>query len=124
MFRILMLIAGLLCLAVTAEAAIKTRVIEYRQGETVLEGYLAWDVTKTVKRPGVLVVHEWTGLGPYVKKRAEMLARIGYVALAADIYGKAMQAFHFLAISAKAALAPCPISSRVKSLLCVASIQL
>lgn len=91
MFKILMLIAGLLCLAVTAEAAVKTRVIEYRQGDTVLEGYLAWDDVRSVKRPGVLVVHEWTGLGPYVKKRAEMLARMGYVALAADIYGKGVR---------------------------------
>lgn len=91
MFKILMLIAGLLCLAVTAEAAVKTRVIEYRQGDTVLEGYLAWDDARSVKRPGVLVVHEWTGLGPYVKKRAEMLAKMGYVALAADIYGKGVR---------------------------------
>lgn len=86
---ILMLAA--LALSVNAEAAVKTKVIEYKQGNTVLEGYLAWDDTKTVKRPGILVVHEWTGLGPYVKRRAEMLARLGYVAFAADIYGKGIR---------------------------------
>ncbi|RII30599.1 MAG: dienelactone hydrolase [Geobacter sp.] len=86
---ILMLAA--LALSVNAEAAVKTKVIEYKQGDTVLEGYLAWDDTKTVKRPGILVVHEWTGLGPYVKRRAEMLARLGYVAFAADIYGKGVR---------------------------------
>ena len=43
------------------------------------------------KRPGVLVVHEWTGLGPYVQKRVQQLARMGYVALGADIYGKGVR---------------------------------
>jgi len=86
------LIAGVLvCCAASAEAAVKTKVIEYKQGDTVLEGYLAWDDAKTGKRPGVLVVHDWTGVGPYVKKRSEMLARMGYMAFAADIYGKGVR---------------------------------
>ena len=80
-----------LSIAVNAEAVIKTKVIEYKQGDTVLEGYLAWDDAKRGKMPGVLIVHEWTGLGPYVKKRAEALAKLGYVAFAADIYGKAVR---------------------------------
>lgn len=87
----LILMLAALALSVNAEAAVKTKVIEYKQGDTILEGYLAWDDTKTVKRPGILVVHEWTGLGPYVKRRAEMLARLGYVAFAADIYGKGIR---------------------------------
>lgn len=91
MFRHIIVGAALICCATSAEAAIKTKVIEYKQGNTVLEGYLAWDAAKAGKRPGVLVVHEWTGLGPYVKKRAEMLARLGYVAFAADIYGKGIR---------------------------------
>ncbi|MGI3785612.1 MAG: dienelactone hydrolase family protein [Janthinobacterium lividum] len=37
--------------------------------------------------PGVLVLHEWTGIGDYVRMRADMLARLGYIALAADLYG-------------------------------------
>lgn len=86
---ILMLAA--LTLAGNAEAAVKTKVIEYRQGDTVLEGYLAWDDHFYNKRPGVLVVHEWNGLGHYVKRRAEMLAKLGYVAFAADIYGKCVR---------------------------------
>ncbi|NVN92845.1 MAG: dienelactone hydrolase family protein [Desulfuromonadales bacterium] len=87
-FFLLLAITGL---AVNAEAAIQTKLIEYTQGDTVLEGYLAWDDVNAIKRPGVLVVHEWTGLGPYVKKRAEMLAKMGYVAFAADIYGKGIR---------------------------------
>jgi dienelactone hydrolase len=89
--RQLLLLVTLLCLAGTAEAAVKTKVIEYRQGDTLLEGYLAWDDATSVKRPGVLVVHEWTGINAHIRQRAEMLAKLGYVAFAADIYGKGVR---------------------------------
>ena len=75
----------------SAQAALRTQVVEYKQGDTVLEGYLAYDDVFTGKRPGVLVVHEWTGIGPYVKNRTEQLAKMGYVAFAADIYGKGVR---------------------------------
>lgn len=74
-----------------ATAAVKTQVVEYHQGGTTLEGYLAWDDAAQGKRPGVLVVHEWTGLSDYAKGRASMLAEMGYVAFAADIYGKGIR---------------------------------
>jgi dienelactone hydrolase len=74
-----------------AQAALKTEIVEYKEGDTVLEGYLAYDGSLTGKRPGVLVVHEWNGLGDYVKQRTDQLARLGYVAFAADIYGKAVR---------------------------------
>jgi dienelactone hydrolase len=60
----------------------------YKHGETALEGYLAYDADLPEKRPGVLVVHEWKGLGEYAKRRARELAGLGYVALAADMYGQ------------------------------------
>lgn len=72
-------------------AELKTRTVEYKQGDAVLEGYLAWDDAFHGKRPGVLVVHEWTGIGPYVKMRCDRLARMGYIAFAADIYGKGVR---------------------------------
>jgi dienelactone hydrolase len=56
-----------------------------------LEGYLAWDDSIQAQRPGILVVHEWTGLGDYVKMRTKKLAEMGYVALAIDIYGKGIR---------------------------------
>jgi dienelactone hydrolase len=71
-----------------AQAGIRTERIEYRQGDAVLEGYLAYDDSMTGKRPGVLVVHEWWGLNDYAQARAEQLARLGYVAFALDMYGK------------------------------------
>ncbi|RYZ98311.1 MAG: dienelactone hydrolase family protein [Proteobacteria bacterium] len=73
-----------------AEAKVSTRTVEYQDGEVTLEGFLALPSGKA-KAPGVLVVHEWMGLNPYVKKRAEQLAELGYVAFAADIYGKGVR---------------------------------
>ena len=74
-----------------AEAAVRTQTVEYKQGDTVLEGYLAYDDSFNGQRPGVLIVHDWTGVGPYVKKRAEQIAALGYVGFAADIYGKGIR---------------------------------
>src|SRR6202142_747064 len=74
--------------AVSAQAAIQTKTVEYKQGDTVLEGFVAWDDAIPGARPGVLVVHQWMGLTDYEKHRAEMLAQLGYVAFCADIYGK------------------------------------
>lgn len=77
----------------SAQAKVKTEVVEYKQGETALEGYLAYDPTKVKgkKAAGVLVVHDWMGLGAFAKERAERLAEMGYVAFAADIYGKGIR---------------------------------
>jgi len=77
--------------ALTAPAAIRTETIEYKQGQTDLEGLLAYDDAIKGPRPGVLVIHQWKGLGDYEKRRAEMLAQLGYVAFAADIYGKGIR---------------------------------
>jgi dienelactone hydrolase len=75
-----------------ALAAIKTEVIDYKDGDVVLQGYLAYDDTKTANVPGVLVVHEWWGQSDYSRKRAEQLAGLGYVAFALDMYGKGVTA--------------------------------
>ena len=87
----IMALCALLAVGGAAEAKVVTKVVEYRQGNAILEGYLAYDDAVTEKRPGVLVVHEWTGLGPYVQKRVQQLARMGYVALGADIYGRGIR---------------------------------
>jgi dienelactone hydrolase len=86
-------IFGLIALTWTANAVAQIRVetIVYNQGDTILEGYLAYDSTSTAKRPGVLIIHQWKGLSDYEKMRARMLAGLGYVAFAADIYGKGIR---------------------------------
>ena len=77
---------------VNAHGTIRTEVVDYRHGDTVLEGYLAHDDAIQGKRPGVIVVHEWWGINNYVRMRTEQLARLGYIAFAIDIYGKGVRA--------------------------------
>lgn len=73
----------------TAETAIgvRTREIEYLDGDTRCRGLLAWPTNAEGPVPGVVIVHQWRGRGPHEKRRAEMLAELGYVAFALDMYG-------------------------------------
>jgi len=80
-----------LAFATPAFAVIKTETVEYKDGDTTLEGLVAYDDAKPGVRPGVLVIHDWTGLQEYARRRAIMLAELGYVAFAADIYGKGVR---------------------------------
>jgi len=66
---------------------LQTKDIDYRDGALNMRGFLAYDETAPGKRPGILVVHEAWGLGEHAMERARMLAKEGYVALAADMYG-------------------------------------
>ncbi|MGB5985634.1 MAG: dienelactone hydrolase family protein [Desulfobacterales bacterium] len=77
-----------------ARAEIQATPVVYSTGETQMQGYLAYDAAKTGKRPGILVVHEWWGHNDYARGRARMLAEMGYVALAVDMYGDGRQAQH------------------------------
>ena len=71
-----------------ARAEIRTQVIEYKQGDTVLEGFLAYDDATQGKRPGVVVAHTWTGISDFIRQRTIAVAKMGYIAFAPDIYGK------------------------------------
>jgi dienelactone hydrolase len=90
--RYLIPIVLVLFLSLNAYGELRTEAVEYADGGTALEGYLAYDDAVKGKRPGVLVVHEWWGLNPYIKGRAEELARLGYIAFAVDMYGKGRRA--------------------------------
>ena len=76
------------------QAAVVGKTVEYREGDTLMKGYLAYDDAIEGKRPGILVVHEWWGLNDYARQRAEQLAGMGYTALAVDMYGDGKQAGH------------------------------
>lgn len=89
--RYLLSVILILFIATSVHAKLRMETIEYKEGDIVLEGYLAYDEAIKGKRPGVMVVHDWTGLGPYVKRRANELADLGYIAFAADIYGKGIR---------------------------------
>ena len=74
--------------ASTVEAKVLGSTVPYRHDDVELAGYLAYDDSFEGKRPGVLLVHEWWGLNDYVRRRADQLAGMGYVAFAVDMYGK------------------------------------
>jgi dienelactone hydrolase len=69
-----------------------TRDLDYRCDDVNLRGYLAWNDKAAGPRPGVLVFHEGLGLGEFAMERARQLADLGYIALAADMFGDRRQA--------------------------------
>ncbi len=78
----------------SVQAKVVGKTVEYTVQGVMMKGYLAYDNNVKEKRPGILVVHEWWGLNDYVRKRARMLAELGYTALALDMYGEGKQAEH------------------------------
>jgi dienelactone hydrolase len=73
------------------EPAVKTKTIEHSHDGVTLEGCLAWPEKAEGKRPGVLVVHAWKGIGDHEREVAKRLAALGYVAYACDVYGKGVR---------------------------------
>lgn len=78
----------------TAYSAVKHEEVTYTANGVTMKGYLAYDEAIKGKRPGVLVVHEWWGHNEYARKRARLLAELGYVAFAVDMYGDGKIAAH------------------------------
>lgn len=77
-----------------SHAALVEQQIDYKEGDTTLKGFIVYDEAVKGKRPGVLVVHEWWGHNEYARERARKLAKLGYVALAVDMYGDGKTADH------------------------------
>ncbi|MGZ3296477.1 MAG: dienelactone hydrolase family protein, partial [Xanthobacteraceae bacterium] len=73
---------------IPAAAEFRTQSVDYKHGDTALEGYLAYDDTISGKRPGVLLLHRRDGMTDLTRKNTEMVAKLGYVAFAPDIFGK------------------------------------
>ncbi len=97
--RLIVVFLVLVWLIVLASVAfgksrIEGKAVEYTSGGVTLKGYLAYDAGATGRRSAVLVVHEWWGQNEYVRKRARMLAELGYTALALDMYGDGRIADH------------------------------
>lgn len=69
------------------KSTIKGEEISYTKDGLTMKGYIAYDASKKGKRPGIIVVHEWWGSNEYVRTRARMLASLGYIAMAVDMYG-------------------------------------
>ena len=73
---------------------VKGQQVAYATDSTNLKGYIAFDKNSKEKRPGVLIVHEWWGHNDYVRQRADMLAELGFTAIAVDMYGDGKLADH------------------------------
>jgi len=73
---------------------VQTREVEYRQGSTVLKGFIAWNDSVHGKRPGVLLVHEGWGMNQHARNQARRLAEAGYVGFALDMYGNGKTTTH------------------------------
>lgn len=94
MKRLILVAVLLCCYCLPAWAGIVGNEVEYSSDGVPLKGYLAYDDAVKGRRPGVLVVHEWWGHTEYARKRARMLAELGYVALAVDMFGEGKTAEH------------------------------
>jgi dienelactone hydrolase len=113
-------------LATAPRAEVTTKEIDYDQDGTPLRGFLAFDAGSASKRPGVLVIHEWWGLNDYAREQAVRLARAGYVAFAADMYGKGRVAKHpedAKAFMAEATKDPHTVAARFDSAMAVLKAQ-
>src|ERR1700685_2869520 len=78
-----------LCLfAGAARAEIKTQWVDYKDGDTALQGYLPYDHNIAGKRPGILLLHRRDGMSDLTLANAKMYAQQGYVVFAPDIFGK------------------------------------
>ncbi len=80
--------AAMLLQAGAARAAVKTQWIDYKQGDTPLSGYLVYDDAVQGRRPGVLMIHDRSGFSAGTLADAQMIAGLGYVVFAEDIFGK------------------------------------
>lgn len=89
--RIIFSIIIALSLTSCSGASVKTQVVDYQQDKKDFEGFLAEPESVKGKVPGVLLIHEWTGLGDYVQGRTQQVASLGYVAFAMDMYGKGVR---------------------------------
>jgi len=81
------MLLGAAAIGYAADPKISEKTVEYSAQGVVMKSFLAYDEQIKTKRPGVLVIPEWWGLNDYARKRARMLAELGYTALAVDMYG-------------------------------------
>ena len=84
--QLLLILSSFFILSIT-QAKIITEEVKYREAGEEYTSFITYDDSIKGKRPGILIVHEWWGLDDYPKIRAKMLAKLGYVAFAVDMYG-------------------------------------
>lgn len=85
----LLMMTGLLTM--NAEAKVELKKVEYKSGDQTFEGVVAVDSAVKGKKPGVVVFHNWMGVTGETESKITELAKLGYVAMAADVYGKGIR---------------------------------
>jgi dienelactone hydrolase len=90
LFALTALVCGALGSTASAQAVI-SKDIEYSVGGKTMQGYVSSPAAADKKRPVVVIVHDWNGIDAYEKMRADMVAKLGYIAFCADIYGKGIR---------------------------------
>src|SRR5215212_6708651 len=73
------------------DASLTTETVDYGSADAPLEGFVAYNGSLKGKRPGIVIFHTWRGLDDYIRRRTRMVAELGYVAFAADIFGKGVR---------------------------------
>ncbi|MBF0555345.1 MAG: dienelactone hydrolase family protein [Nitrospirae bacterium] len=71
--------------------AVTGAAVQYKDGDVLLNGYISHSKAMQGKSPAVIIVHDWMGEGDFTKEQAHRIAELGYVAFAADIYGKGVR---------------------------------
>ncbi len=71
--------------------AIRERLIEYRDGSTLFEGFFCHDDSRPGPLPGLLIAHDWSGRGEFVERKARRLAWHGFATFALDMFGKGVR---------------------------------
>ena len=66
---------------------LKEETVTYKLDSSTRNNFVVYDENIEGKRPAVLIIHEWWGLNDYAKMRARELAKLGYIAMAVDMYG-------------------------------------
>jgi len=77
-----------LSLSTQGYAAIQEEAVTYKDGDTVMKGFVVYDNAKKGKRPGIVVVHEWWGITAHTREEARKFAAQGYTAFVADMFGE------------------------------------
>ncbi len=93
LFKSLLIFTALIGLSSAAgtmspASSIREETVTYTANGVTMKGYVAYDSNVKGKRPAIVIIPEWWGLNDYPKMRARMLAELGYIAIAADVYGE------------------------------------
>lgn len=91
-------------LAAPAAAAVKSEPVAYKQDTASLEGLMVYDASAKGKLPGIVLVPDWMGMTDLARQYGEKVAKMGYVVLVADIFGKNVRPKDMKEASAQAGL--------------------